>query len=102
MKNIIIDDELEALENDIPTEMEEDEDDNDSTEEEVIVVDKKYSHTEAAAAMDLIKSYLLSHQFSTETHLSLNTLQRNIQKEKLNSAKKEPSISSFFSKRKTK
>ena len=83
-------------------EMEEDEDNNDSTEDEVIVVEKKYSHKEIAAAMDLIKSYLLSHQFSTETHLSLKTLQRNIQKEKLNSAKKEPSISSFFSKRKTK
>ena len=54
-------------------EMEEDEDNNDNTEDEVIVVEKKYSHTEAAAAMDLLKTYLLSHQFSTETHLSLNS-----------------------------
>ncbi len=101
MKTIIIDNELDALENVVPMKTE-DEDNNDSAEGEVIVVEKKYSHTEAAAAMDLLKTYLLSHQFSTETHLSLNTLQRNIQKEKLNSAKKEPSISSFFSKRKTK
>ena len=63
---MIIDDELEELENVLP--MDEDEEDNDDDiEDEVIVVEKKYTHTEAAEAMDLLKSYLLSN--TKETHI---------------------------------
>lgn len=57
---------------------------------------RKHSHSEGMEYPDSVTPYLESNDFSTECKMASNRLKFSIQKEKMNSNKKEPPILSVL------
>ena len=104
--NEIIDDEIDAMENEglLKTYDKAEYDDSEESEDELMcpqpmtIVENRVSHVEATKAVDVLRKYMTSLEMPQDCFMTLARLQRQIVQERVKKTVQQPSISSMFHK----